>query len=360
MNHPPSAIRHAHPCFRHVACAMVLVVSIAAVYALYPRFVSQIYYLKARQYHKDGYLGLAVRYYKKAALYQPRDSMIWKRLAEAQFGVAKKKMAQEAFSYTLKAKDSYLRAIQYNPLDIEIAYGLAKAESRLEQLYQHLNPKEKNNPYHPLPYFERAIHLRPNGITAHYEMARYLFRHDDTEALAHTVRSMARMYPPVYTHLKKEPLWSAPVKEAVQLGLLDAIKQDLTSESAHKAMSYMLAENKEWAQAIVYYQKALAFDEDKISEGDYINLGRLFLQNHQVNDAEINFIKGLYLSTSFGKSFENIARIYKNSHRIDDFYTFYEKTKERFVFSPELHIISARYLIDLKQYPKAQRISNGS
>ena len=69
MNHPPSAMRHAHPGFRYMTCAMVLVLSTAAVYALYPRFVSQIYYIKAGKFQKAGYLGLAVNTYKKAVLY---------------------------------------------------------------------------------------------------------------------------------------------------------------------------------------------------------------------------------------------------------------------------------------------------
>ena len=241
---------------------MVLVLSTAAVYALYPRFVSQIYYLKAGKFQKAGYLGLAVNNYNKAADYQPRDSMIWQKLADAQFNMGKKKSLQEALLYTLKAKDLYLRAARYNPLDAETAYGLARAESRLEQLYQHLNPEEKNNPYHALPYFERAIRLRPNRLTLHYEMARYLFRHGKDKALYQIVRSMARMYPEVYTFLKKEPLWSSSVKAAVKHGLMDAIKQGMLIGRAHKTMSAMLAEDKEWGQAIVHYQKALEFNEE--------------------------------------------------------------------------------------------------
>ena len=356
MNHPPSVIRHAHPGFRYMTSAMILVVSTAALYALYPRFVSQIYYIKAGKFQKAGYLGLAVNTYKKAAAYQPRDANVWKKLAEARLNMGEKKSPQEAFLYILSAKDSYLQAARYNPLDAKTAIGLARTESRMEQLYQHLNPKEKNIPYDALPYFERAIHLRPNSINARYEMAHYLFRHDDTEALFQIVRSMARIYPEAYTFLKKEPLWSAPVKEAVQLGLLDAIKQGMLIERAHRAMSVMLADDEEWGQAIVHYQKALELNEDNISEKDYITLGRLYLQNNQAKEAEINFIKALYLSTSTEKSFADIARIYKDGTRIDDFYAFYDKTNQRFVLSPKMHIISAHYLSDLKQYSGAKRI----
>ena len=356
MNHPPSAMSHTPPALRYATCAVVFLMSTAAVYALYPRFVSQIYYLKAGKFQKAGYLGLAVNNYNKAGDYQPRDANTWMKLAEARLNMGKKKSPQEAFLYTLKAKDLYLRAARYNPLDAETAYGLARAESRLEQIFQHLNPEDKNNPYDALPYFEKAIHLRPNRLTLRYEMARYLFRHGKDKALYQMVRSTARIYPEAYTFLKKEPLWSSSVKAAVKQGLMDAIKQEMLLGRAHRAMSVMLAEDKEWGRSILHYQKALAFKEDNISERDSITLGHLFLQNNQIKEAETSFIKGLYLSTSMEKSFENIARIYKDSNRIDDFYAFYDKTNERFVSSPKLHIISARFFIDLKQYSNAKRI----
>ncbi len=349
-------MRHAHPGFRYMTCAMVLVVSTAAVYTLYPRFVSQIFYLKAGKFQRAGYLGLAVNNYNKAADYQPRDANIWQKLAEARLNMGEKKPLQEALVYTLKAKDLYLRAARYNPLDAKTAYGLARTESRLEEIHQRLNPLEKNNPYDALPYFERAIRLRPSRLTLHYEMARYLFRHGKDKALFQIVRSTARIYPEAYTFLKKEPFWSPSVKDAVKQGLMDAIKQGMLIQRAHGAMSVMLADDEEWGPAIEHYQKALEFNEDNISEKNYITLGRLYLQNNQPEEAKISFIKGLYLSTPIENAFENISRIYKDGNRIDDYDLFYREVNERFVSSPKLHIISARYHIDLKQYISAKRI----
>ena len=270
--------------------------------------------------------------------------------------MGKKKMARRSFLSTQKAKDSYLQATRYNPLDAETAYGLAKTESRLEQLYHRLHPKEKNNPYNPMPYFEKAIHLRPNGISFHYLMARYLFRHNNLKELIPVVRSLSRMYPPVYNNLKTEPLWSLSVKQAVKQGLVDAINQQQPLESAHKTMSSLLAEDKDWPGAIMHFEKVLEFKEDEISAQDYIHLGRLHLRNRQVEEANISFIKALYSSTSLEKTFQTIGHTYKNSNHIDDFYAFYQEVSRRFIFSPGMQIISARYLIDLKQYKRAQRI----
>ena len=348
---------HTPPALRYVTCALLLVFSLAAFYILYLRLISQIYYTKAIKFQKDVSLGLAVENYKKAAAYQPRDAKIWHKLAEANFSMGKNETSlRKAFFYTNTAKDLYLQAAQNNPLDAETAYGLARAESRLEQLYQDLNPKEKNNPYHPLPYFERAIHLRPASVNYHHAMARYLFRHGQKEAVFQTVRSMVRMYPPAYNYLKKAPLWSPSVKKAVKQGLVDAIRERTSLASAHRIMAEILAEDKDGSGAIVHYRRALEFQGDDISAQENIHLGRLYLQNNQAEDAEIHFIEGLHSSKSIENAFENISRIYRNHRRADDYNAFYQTASRRWVFSPKMHIVAARNLIDLKQYNSAKRI----
>jgi tetratricopeptide (TPR) repeat protein len=345
------------PAWRYALCAMVLFLLLAGFYVIFPRFISQIYYKKARQLQKNGHLELALNSYQKAVEYQQRDVMAHKGLAEVLLNKGMKEgSAQDAFYFTQNARDEYVHASFYNPMDAEIAYGLARTENRLELLYQNLHPEEKNNPYDALPYFERALQLRPNSITFHYAMARYLYQHGNEEELLKTVRSMARMYPPVYHYLKKEPLWSSQVKEAVKSGLLDAINQQFSTASAQQNMAFLLEEDKEWGKAILHYKKALEFKEDNISADDYINLGRLFLQNNQVKDAQINFIKALYVSPSIEKTYSDIGRVFKNTNHIDDYYAFYQETSSRFLLSPEMQITSARYLIDLKQYFRAQRI----
>jgi tetratricopeptide (TPR) repeat protein len=316
--------------------------------------------MRARQHHKDGHFGLAVNQYKKAYSHQPNNASIYKKLADVRYSMAaKKKSAKEAFLHTLKAKDAYLKAAKYNPVDAEIAYGLAKAESRLAVFYQFLYPKEKENPYNPIPYLEKAIQLRPNGITYHYAMARYLYFLDQEKELLRIVRSLARMYPPAYDYLKKEALWSPSVKEAVKMGILDAISQGISAGKAHKALSSILEEDKEWADAITHYRMALESYGDKVSGNDFINLGRLYLQDRQIDKAEIHFIKGLYMTKPMETALGKICNTYKGSGHLDDFHSFYQEVNQRFILSPQMHILAARYLIDIKQYNKAQRILQG-
>jgi tetratricopeptide (TPR) repeat protein len=342
---------------RYALCVMTLFLSFSGFYAIVPRFISQIYYTKARRLQKDKRLNLALNSYQKAVSYQQHNNIARKGLAEVLLNTGiEQNSALEAFYYAQNAKDEYVRASFYNPMDAEIAYGLARAENHLELLYQTLHPKEKNNPYDALPYFDKAIRLRPNSISFHYAMARYLYQHDDNDALFKTVRDMARIYPPVYHYLKKEPFWYSRVKEAVKSGLLDAIHQQLSTASAHENLAFLLEEDKEWDKAISHYQKALELKKDTISAEDYLNLGRLFLESNQIKDAQLNFIKGLYVSPSIEKTFSTIGRIFKDTNHVDDYYAFYQETNSRFSLSPEMQITSAHFLIDLKQYNRARRI----
>ena len=159
------------PALRYSLCAVLLFFSLAGFYAIFSRFISQIYYTKARRFQKGGELLLALNSYQKSVAYQQRDILARKALAEALLirGM-KEKSAQEAFYYTQNAEDEYVHASIVNPMDAEIAYGLARSENQLELLYHTLHPGEKNNPYNALPYFEKAIRLRPNSISFHYAL----------------------------------------------------------------------------------------------------------------------------------------------------------------------------------------------
>ena len=345
------------PVLRYTLCAVILMLSSGAVYVIFPNFISQLYYTKARRSQKNGHPELALSCYQKAVAYQQYNINARRGLAEALLrkGI-KEKSAQEAFYYIDKAKDEYVHATFYNPIEAQIAYGLARAENRLEQIYQTLHPETKNNPYDALPYLKKAIRLRPNSITLQYAMARYLHQHGDQTELYNTVRTMARIYPEAYTYLKKEPLWSPSVKAAIEQSFADAIKKGTLIRRAHRAMSTMLVDDNEWDKAIFHYKKALEFKKDTISASEYLHLGRLLLENNQVKEARINFIKGLYASTSFEEAFSSIGFIFKNTGHIDDYYDFYQETNTRFVLSPKMLITSVRYLIELKQYQRAQRL----
>ena len=354
MRHAPCSMPHAMP---YALCALILLLSVVALYFVSFRLISRIQYQRAKDLLHKEYYDLAASHLKKAYYYQPNDHKILKELGKAYHKLGQLKPgAKGAFPFSLKAKDYYLEANRLNPLDAETAYGLAREEVRLERLYKYLYPENKDNPYQALPYFKKAVLLRPNGILYHYALARYLYDHDKEEELLSVARTLSRIYPPTYYYLKKEPFWSPPVKEAVKRGLEEAIEEGSSLRDAHKAMSALLAGEEKWAGAISHYRQALCYQAFNNSAGDYIHLGGLYLKNGGLEEAEESFFKGLDLSRSKEKTLERLYRIYKDEGHMEELYRFYQQASRRFILSYRMDILLARYLIDLSRYNKARQI----
>ena len=354
----PSAKLSAPSAMRYTLCAFILILSLLAFYQLSLRLISQVQYQQAKKLFRDGYYGLAVSHLKRANHYQPNDYKIQKDLGNTYYKVAELKTdATETFVLTQKAKDFYLKSSRLNPLDAETAYGLARGEARLEQIYRYLYPEKKDNPYHPMPYFEQAISLRPNDVLIHYALARYLYHYNRTDELLRTVQTLARIYPPIHWNLNEEPFWSPSAKEAFKAGLQQTLEEDISNKDAHKVMSYFLAREKDWSGAISHSKQALKYIANQNSAGDYyIHLGRLYLKNGQIEEAESSFFEGLDRSRTKEKDLEKLYHLYKNEGYPEELYQFYQQVSHRFILSSQMNILLARSLIDLKRYNQAQRI----
>jgi len=354
MRHVPCSMPHP---MRYALCALLLLFAVVAFYYLSLHLISQIHYQRAKNSLQEGYYDLAASYLKKAYHYQPDDHHILKQLGKVYHKLGQSVPgARQAFPFALKAKDYYLEAKRLNPLDAEAAYGLAREEVRLEKLYKYLFPEKRDNPYHALPYFRNTILLRPNGILYHYALARYLHNQKKTDDLLTIIRTLSRIYPPTYYYLKKEPFWSPRVKEAVKRGLEEAIEEGISLRDTHKTMSSLLAGDKKWAGAISHYRKALLYQVFNNSTGDYVHLGRLYLKNGVLKEAEASFFKGLDLSRSKEKHLEGLYRVYKKEGYMEELYLFYQQVSRRFSLSYRMDILLARCLIDLNRYHKARQI----
>ena len=114
--------------------------------------------------------------------------------------------AVQDYSAELKNGDAFFRsAARLNPYDIQAATGLAAVQVARQRLYSYRHPQNKN-PYNALPYFEKALELRPNGIALHYRYVSYLFSQRQEESLVEAVTALSTIYPPSYSWLKNEPL----------------------------------------------------------------------------------------------------------------------------------------------------------
>jgi tetratricopeptide (TPR) repeat protein len=338
-------------------CALILLLCLTAFYHLFLHLISQIHYHRAEALLRDRNYGLAISHLKTAYRYGADDYQIPKQLGDAfhQLGQSAAR-ARQAFLFALKAKGFYLEASRLNPLDADTAYGQAREEARLEKLFEYLHPEGRHNPYEALPFFRKAILLRPNGILYRYAMARYLYDHKKTDELLTVVRTLARVYPPAYHYLKGEPLWTSPVREAVKEGIGQAIEEGISRKEAHRSMSFLMAEEEEWRGAIAHYGKALLSQPFDNCAGDYIHLGRLYLKDGDPEGAQEAFFQALELSRSKEGDLEGLYQIYKDEDYSEEFYRFYEQASRRFSLSYQADILLARNLIDLKKYHRARGV----
>ena len=233
-------------------CALIVLFFIVNSYYLSLHFISQIHYTRAIHQIREGDYTAAIAGLRKALRHEPYDPLILKSLGKAYHELGVAKPIEEAFAISKKAKHYYLTAAKLNPFDAESVYGLSKEEARLENLSQYvtyLNKNKQNHSHDALPYFIKAIRLGPNMIGYHYALAVYLYNRTMENELLTTIQTMARIYPSTYYYLRKEPLWSSPVKEAFKIGLQQALSENVSTKDAHMIMSYLLAEEKEWSKA---------------------------------------------------------------------------------------------------------------
>jgi len=342
---------------RLAICAFMLLASAFAFYFLSLRLVSQMYCHKAEAYARQGYYGLAARLLQTAISYQPTDADLWRELGEIYCRLGERPAtAEAAFLQTIRSRDAYLRAREINPLDAGAAYGLARTESHLDDLHHRVNPGEADDPYDPMPHFAEAIRLSPNDVRAYYGLARYLHRRQRTDELLETVRKMGCIYPLSYPSVTQEAFWGPPVKDAFRSGLEDAVREGISLRAAHEALSSLLAEDANWTEAIVHYRQALESQGGRNVAKDLFHLGRLYLKNGQLAEAENAFAKGMQLSRNVEKDLSGLYRLYQREGHSKDILSLHREVGRRFSLSPQTDILLARALMDLKQFREARQI----
>lgn len=342
---------------RKTLCAvLILLVFITALYFLCLHLISHIHYHIALDHIRGRYFEAAVEHLEKAAQYNTDDPEIRKKLGAAYHGLSIFKPVKAAFGLTEKAKHAYVKATRLNPFDAEAAYGLAEQEARLKRLFPYLYSDREANPYEADPFFQDAIRLRPNGILYHYAFARYLNQYKKKEELIKIVTKLARIYPAVYVHLKKESFWSPEFEGAAKKGLNQAINEGTDVRNAHMAASSLLAGQKDWEGAISHYQKALALEAIENNSAHYLHLGRLYVADGRLKDAERSFFGALSMSPTKEDDLEGLYKVYKENNYSKELYQFYELASKSFALSTRMDILLARSLIDLKQYNQSQLI----
>lgn len=337
---------------------LILIVFIFASYFLVMRLISQFYYQKAMNHVREGYYLFAAQDLEKAIYFQSDYPVAWREIGRAYGNLADLYPVDEAFPMAKKSKQACSKAATLSPSDAQSAFGLAMAETRLESLYPHLHPDRMDNPYHPLPYFQQAIRLRPNSISYHYTLARYLYRQRKNEALRKTIRELTSIYPPIYSRLKKEAFWSPAVLEEVKKGIMQAIEEGNEPGKAHSILAGILEREKDWAGAISQLQKASAYEPFFNNSGHYSHLGRLFLRNGQPQEAKGAFMEALYRSDAPAKDLGGFFRAYEIMGFTEELLGFYEEVKKHFSVSGQMDILLARSFFHAGMVDQARSILN--
>lgn len=340
---------------RIILPSVILLVSAGLFCILGVRLVSHLHYWKGNNLVHEKSYDEAVKHLEKATEYWSSDVQAWKKLGEAYHAQSILKPAPEAYALTDKAKAAYAEAFRLNPLDAEAAFGLATQEARLERLYPYVQKDEKGISYNALPYFEKAIRLRPNGITCRYAFARYLHRKGEMGRLHKALEELARIHPSVLGHLKKELFWSPEVIKAVKKGLNRAVQEGISLHDAHRALSSLLSDQKDYEEAIAHCRKAMVLaDTIEDNPEDYLHLGRLYIKAGQPNAAEEHFLRALSMSEDREKDLEGLYNVFDKGGYLKERYQFYDKVRNLFTLSHRTDILLARSLMDMGRLDDAR------
>lgn len=351
LNHRPSPM----PVRARVAAGVVVAVFLLGAGFFSLRLTGELRYWQAGRFLLEDRPDLAWPRLQAAADRSPGDSRIWERLGDTGDQLSRGAGTdRDAHQWAEKAQQAYLTARQLNPLEPQIAYGLARVTRQLERLHPRLFPRIKN-PHDPVPYFERALALRPNGITYRYALVRYLFTKRKMDRLLGHVRILARCHPPVYHYLRKEPFWLDPVRAAVAAGLADAVARGIAPRDAHMARSHMLAEDGQWDAAIAAYERGLGYRSFENKPAHHIRRGFLYLSAGREADARHPFVMALDRSTDRSADLGRIFDLYRSLGRADQCLAFLDTLRSRYGPMDAIDILGVRCLYELKQYEAARQ-----
>lgn len=341
---------------RYFIFTLILLVFLIDFYLLGHRLASQLYYRKATCSMRDGQFEKAAVYLEKAVEQNTDDSLIWKSLGKAYRNIGNTKPARKGFYFAQKAEYALNTAAVLNPLDSETFYELAVETEKLQLLNLYLNSGRNSGNYNALPFFQKAVHLKPNSILYQYSFIRYLHRQGKNSELLRVVGNLSRIYPAVYGSLKNEPFWSPAVEKAVKQGMYRAVAEGIHPRKTTMTLSSLLAEEKDYQEAVSLYRKGMSFHPKKNNSGNFYHLGRLYLQNRQFKEAEDSFLKALSLSGTKDKDLKNLYRFYMSMGYAEELYGFLQRAGNNFNLSDTIDILVARTLIKLHRFKQARRI----
>ncbi|MCK5632887.1 hypothetical protein KAH94_04005, partial [bacterium] len=275
---------------------------------------------------------------KKGIILHDQGLALWKE----------KGISDTVFTLYKKAGTSLAKADKIDPGDYITTYWLAKTQNALESISGYLMPREPN-PYNAQSLYEKAITLRPSGISVHYSYLRYLYNKGETKPIPQLVQYMTRIYPPSYHHLKKEPFFNNSLLANMEAGLLSALERNTTPRSALQALSDIQVKKQDYKKAIAHYRESLEIKPFTNTSNNYLDMGRLYLKIQAPEKTSIWFTKALKASGNFNAAHKRIFYIYEKEKALNEFIRFSSHAEKNLAHTPDLDLNIAKAWIKMEK-----------
>ena len=349
MHRSPPAI------FRYLIISFIFLFSSAAFYLLSQKLIGQLHIRKAEQDTLSLRYDSAVEEFQKAAVYLPDDFLINNGLGNIYYRMGSlASETPEGLVLLNRAKEYFSKALVLNPLDARSAYGLARAEIRLEQLYVLSGKKDiEVVKVRAMLALEKAIELRPASTIYRLANARYLYLHDETEKLLLEVRNLGRLQPSLHGTLRQESLWTTAARSEFIKGVERALAEGITPRQTNLVTSELMVEENRWKEAISYREQGIEIQPSLNGPADYIRLGYFYLQDRQPDQAQSRFFVAITMSKDVEKDILNILQSCRKADDPESLLRFYRDIVKVYGSSNRIDIVAARHLFDLKEFENA-------
>jgi tetratricopeptide (TPR) repeat protein len=352
---PPKSVRF-------FTASLILLFSLAALYPLTIRLLAQLHVNSAEKNIIALQYTTALSELNKAVGLQPKEFQIHNQLGNVYYKLgSSSKDSNAALQWLVKARDHFQQALQLHPLDARSAYGLARTEIYIEK-NNYLSGKGSSSPEDSpaLHALEQAIALRPASTIYRLAYARYLYLHDETDKLLSEMRNLGRLQPSIYGTLRGEEFWSPAARREFFAGVKQALTQGITPRQSFLVAAGIMAEEKNWTEALSFRQQGMAVQSSLNLSGDFIRLGSLYLMADEPDQASENFFQALTISNDIEKDIIAIMRVCRNAGNPDSMMSFYRQSGKLYGNSSQMDIAAARYLFDLKNYEQAKTVLSES
>ncbi|NVM21429.1 MAG: tetratricopeptide repeat protein, partial [Desulfobacterales bacterium] len=318
-------------------------------YYLYRMFMGDYYITQAKEIEKGKDWNTAVRAYRKAIEYAPRNpeyrllcGKFYLRFAKAaNDGKLKETLFKRAWCELEEAKKT-------SPKDARTYTALARvSEAMLPPSPNTKNPSAEQ-------YYLTAVSLYPNSTQYRYLLARYYKKAGKTGEALQQVETMITLDPRTDGYVRRNRFWQMPgIDEAVENGLRQALKNSFTRNDAAGVLASRLDEKQRWAEAASVYEQAMPKGAFADRTGYYLRMGRYLLHGGKEKEAEAYFLRGVAGAPDRAAVIKRFIGDYERDGKLEEIFALFEKLKRLYPEMVETDLYHAQVLCRHKKYRQA-------